>query len=73
VSAGFALLRVLRRRPALLYLPVIAIPEGEVKEAELSELRDAVRTIVPAEEAGRELARELKRVAVGAPGAGAKT
>jgi PAS domain S-box-containing protein len=65
---GFALLRELRRRPMLRDLPVIAITEGEVDEAELSRLRETVRTIVPAEAAGRELVSELKRVAPAAPG-----
>ncbi len=68
VAEGFGLLREVRRRPELHDLPVIAITEGEVDAAELSELRDAVRTIVPAEEAQNGLAHELKRVAATAPG-----
>jgi PAS domain S-box-containing protein len=67
VAEGFALLREIRRRPELRELPVIAVTEGEVDAAELSQLRDAVRTIVPAEEAGRALAEELRRVAGDAP------
>ncbi|MGG5818968.1 response regulator [Falsiroseomonas sp. HW251] len=73
VGEGFALLRELRRRPELREVEVIAITEGEVGPAELSELRDAVRTIVPAEEASRELASELKRVAAQKPGMEART
>ncbi len=73
VGEGFALLRELRRRPELQEMAVIAITEGEVDAAELSRLRDAVRTIVPAEEASRELASELKRVAARAPGTEANT
>ncbi|WP_372624400.1 response regulator [Falsiroseomonas sp.] len=65
VGKGFALLRELRRRPELREIQVIAITQGEVDEAELSRLRDEVRTIVPAEEAQRELVSELKRVAAG--------
>jgi PAS domain S-box-containing protein len=68
VGEGFALLRELRRRPELRELEVIAITVGEVGAAELSRLRDEVRTIVPAEEAGRELVSELRRVAAASPG-----
>jgi CheY-like chemotaxis protein len=68
VGEGFALLRELRRRPALREVAVIAITEGDVGAADLSALRDAVRTIVPAEEARSGLASELKRVAAQAPG-----
>jgi CheY-like chemotaxis protein len=65
VGKGFTLLRELRRRPELREIQVIAITQGEVEEAELSRLRDEVRTIVPAEEAQRELVSELKRVTGG--------
>ncbi len=73
VGEGFSLLRALRRRPELRDVAVIAITEGEVDEAELSRLRDEVRTIVPAEEAQRELVTELKRVAGNGPTTGAGT
>lgn len=59
----FALLRELRRRPELREMPVIALTEGEVDEAELARLRDTVRSILPADAASRQLAEELKRVA----------
>jgi PAS domain S-box-containing protein len=68
VGEGFALLRALRRRPMLRDLPVIALTEGEVDAAQLSQLRETVRTIVPAEAAGQALVRELQRVAPAAPG-----
>ena len=68
VGEGFALLRELRRRPELQEMSVIAVTEGEVKEAELMELREAVGTILPAEEARSELADELRRVGARAAG-----
>jgi CheY-like chemotaxis protein/anti-sigma regulatory factor (Ser/Thr protein kinase) len=73
VGEGFLLLRELRRTPTLRDLPVIALTEGEVDAAELSRLRDAVQTIMPAQEAGRTLAGELRRVASSAAGTEAKT
>jgi PAS domain S-box-containing protein len=63
-GSEFALLRELRRRPALRDLPVIVITEGEVAAEELEKLRGEVSRVVPAKGGVPErLVAELRRIA----------
>jgi PAS domain S-box-containing protein len=61
---GFALIRELKARPEWAGLPIIALTNGEVEEAELHQLRREVRNVVPAEDGiPGELVAELRRIA----------
>jgi CheY-like chemotaxis protein len=65
---GFALIRELRARPEWSALPIVALTDGEVKEAELRQLRSKVHGVMPAEDGiPDELVAELRRIAGAAP------
>jgi CheY-like chemotaxis protein len=64
---GFALIQELKRRPEWAALPIVALTNGEVEEAELRQLREAVRQVMPAETGvPEELLAELRRIAAAA-------
>ncbi|WP_165943315.1 response regulator [Roseicella aquatilis] len=63
---GIALIQELRRRPEWRAVPVIALAEGEMSDAECEGLRGQVRRVLPAEEEPPEgLVAELRRIAAG--------
>ena len=75
---GIALIQALRRRPDWRGLPIIALAEGGMSDAERDGLRGKVRRVVPVKEEPPEgLIAELQRIAGGsrsaAPTAGSGT
>ncbi|ONG53981.1 hypothetical protein BKE38_10925 [Pseudoroseomonas deserti] len=61
---GFSLIRDLRARPEWSALPIIALTDGAVEEAEMHQLRRDVRHVMPAEDGiPDELVTELRRIA----------
>ncbi|MBC9178461.1 response regulator [Pseudoroseomonas ludipueritiae] len=65
---GFALIHELRARAEWSALPIVALTDGEVEEAEMRQLRSKVHGVMPAEDGiPDELVAELRRIAGAAP------
>jgi PAS domain S-box-containing protein len=61
---GFALIRELRARAEWGALPIVALTDGAVEEAEMRQLRSKVHGVMPAEDGiPDELVTELRRIA----------